>query len=119
MAHGCRIHRHWIPSAGADHEVTPCSYLPLSTTPADRNFFGNSYSSLEAKFESWKEEVLNRYKDDVEHIEVMYQCHFEREMNTPGTKIHEFLHSPDNILTPKTKKPPTMAVRNGLRGGMC
>ena len=82
MAHGCRIHRHWIPSAGADHEVTPCSYLPLSTTPADRNFSGNSYSSLEAKFESLKEEVLNRYKDEVEHIEVMHQCHFEGEMNT-------------------------------------
>ena len=64
-----------------------------------------------------KERIMSNCRHEVDTIEVMYQCEFEAQLKTAGTAIYEFFNSLETDLTPKSKPPPAMAVRNGLRGG--
>ena len=62
--------------------------------------------------------ILKDHADDIKEVEVVYQCEFQKRVKTPGTKEHQFFKSLETGPTsPKSKKPPPMAVRDGLRGG--
>ena len=61
--------------------------------------------------------ILKECRDKVSSIEIVYQCEFETQMRTPGNPIYNFFNSSTNSLSAKTKSPPPMAPRSGLRGG--
>ena len=46
---------------------------------------------------------------------MVYQCEFGKRVKTPGTKEYQFFQPAGHQNKPK--KPPPMAIRDGLRGG--
>ena len=95
--------------------MKPCPYLALKTTGSDCNFYGQWYSQLESNFEKLKASILRNCRHLVDTIEVVYQCEFEAEARTPGTKEYLFFNSGN--LKANSKPAPQMAVRDGLIGG--
>ena len=82
------------------------------------NIFGETYASVEFRFDRMKKRILRLCNNEVKSIEVMYQCHFQQQLKTSGTKIHQFFNSRHpNSLTPRSKPPPMMVLRQGCRGG--
>ena len=67
-------------------------------------------------FERTLDNIRKNYAHEVDQIEVVYQCEFEKRVRTPGTKEYQFFQSSEH-LNPRSKKPPPMTIRDGLRGG--
>ena len=67
-------------------------------------------------FERTVDYIRKNYAHEVDQIEVVYECDFEKRVRTPGTKEYQFFQSSGH-LNPRSKKPPPMAIRDGLRGG--
>ena len=61
--------------------------------------------------------ILKECSDTVDSFEVIYQCDFEKQLRSPGNAIYNFFNAPGNSVSPKTKPPPPLAPRSGLRGG--
>ena len=94
----------------------PCNQLPIGTTLNDKNIYGEVYAVKKQRFDKMISKILECY-DEIDSVELMYQCDFEKDLHTPGTDIYNFFNSSDTEVTPKTKPPPPMRPRNGLRGG--
>ena len=60
--------------------------------------------------------ILKDHADSIKEVEVVYQCEFQKRVRTPGTKEYQFFKSL-YATSGKSKKPPPMAIRDGLRGG--
>ena len=112
---GCRIHSHFYQ---VGNHLKPCPYLPIGSTPSDKNIFGQTYESRETQFRNMEKRILRECSDKIDSIQTIYQCEFEKDMTTPGNDIYNFFHSDQTSLTPKSKKPKPMVIREGLRGGM-
>ena len=67
-------------------------------------------------FERTVDYIRKNYAHEVDQIEVVYECDFEKRVRTPGTKEYQFFQSSEHF-NPRSKKPPPMAIRDGLRGG--
>ena len=75
------------------------------------------YIKKEFDFKRLIDGIKKDYGDEVAEIEIIYECQFKNKMKTPGTKEYQFFNSPEASLRPNSKKPPPMAIRDGLRGG--
>ena len=110
----CNIHSHFLIVNG---EQQPCPYLPLGSTPSDKNIFGQTYESRERQFQQMSKRILKECSDRIDSIEVMYQCDFEKLLKRQGNDIYKFFNSSDQAMTTKRRPPPPLAPRSGLRGG--
>ena len=110
----CNIHSHFITVNG---ERRPCPYLPLGSTPSDKNIYGQTFESRERQFEQMSKRILDQCSDKIDTIEVIYQCEFEKLLKMPGNDVYKFFNSSDQSMTVKKKPPPPLSPRAGLRGG--
>ena len=115
----CNIHSHFITVNG---ESRPCPYLPLGSTPSDKNIYGQTFVSRERQFEQMSERILDQCSDKIDSIEVIYQCKFEKLLKMPGNDVYKFFNSPDQSMTVKKKPPPPLSPPGWaawrLRGGI-
>ena len=108
-AMGCSVHGHF-PTYG---EVTvPCCYLPHGTTANDKNIYGEVYAVKMNCFKRMVDNILIHCRE-IESVELMYQCDFEKNLQTEGTKIYQFFNDPESNMTAKTKPPPPFHPRAG------
>ena len=95
----------------------PCHYFPIGTSPNDKNIYGEVYAVKMKRFNTMIENILKTYPE-IHTVTLMYQCDFERELHSVGSKIHQFFNSNlDNNLTPKSKAPPPLSPPSG-RGSL-
>ena len=59
-------------------------------------------------------EILEKYSE-IDSVELMYQCQFERDLQNKDSDVYKFFNSGDNELTPKTKPPPPFSPRAGMK----
>ena len=100
-----------------DGELKPCPYLPLGATPSNKNIYGQTYESQARQFEQMRKRILKECSDRIDSIEVIYHCQFQKLLKTPGNDIYRFFNSSSESMTAKTRPPPLLSPRSGLRGG--
>ena len=103
------------PQTSSPQTLQPCALLPKCTTPFDTNCYNQTFISVMNSFERTVDNIRKNYAHEVDEIEVVYECDFEKRVKTPGTKEYQFFQSSEN-LNPQSKKPPPMAIRDSLRG---
>ena len=108
-AMGCVVHGDF---RTVGEETSPCRYLPHGTTPNDKNIYGEVYAVKMHRFKRMIENILIHCQE-IESVELMYQCDFEKELQTKGSKIYDFFINPDSKMTAKTKPPPPFHPRAG------
>ena len=110
-AMGCIIHGCFK----TDGDVCkPCHYLPIGTTLNDKNIYGEIYGVKKQRFDKMIAEILEKYSE-IDTVELMYQCQFERDLQNKDSDVYKFFNSGDNELTPKTKPPPPFSPRAGMK----
>ena len=90
----------------------PCRYLSIETTPSDKNIYGEVYEVKMNRFNTMIKNIV-KHCPEIDCVELMYQCDFEKELHEPGTEIYKFFNNADNGITAKTKPPPTFSPRAG------
>ena len=68
-AQGCSVHSHFIDSPKGPQ---PCPLLPVGSTKAHRNMFGESYAELEVRFKKMVQRILAECSDQVRSVRVEY-----------------------------------------------
>ena len=64
-----------------------------------------------------RKRILKECSDRIDSIEVIYHCQFQKLLKTPGNDIYRFFNSSSESMTAKTRPPPPLSPRSGLRGG--
>ena len=113
-AMGCIVHGDFRTEGDV---CKPCSYLPIGTTLSDKNIYGEVYAVKKQRFDKMISRIL-KVCDEVDRVTLMYQCDFEKKLQTAGTDIFNFFNKDDNI-TPKTKPPPPFCPRAGKEVYRC
>ena len=57
---GCNVHSHFTAVEG---RLRPCPYLPIGSTPSDRNIYGQTYESREKQFRNLSNRILRECSD--------------------------------------------------------
>lgn len=82
-----------------------------------RNPWRESYAMLSRRDEAAAKHLLSKFAPTFSRVVRIHECHFSRQMTTPGTDEHTFFQQRPHLLRPyahRTAAQPWMVLRNAL-----